>query len=73
MGKGLTCALFTRIGKVYGWGPTFAQRVKDQQGELVSGAWVVKVIWGGNRWCMICIGNEVGNMFLVVQERQMDD
>jgi len=26
-GKGLTCALSRVIKKVYGWGPTFAQKV----------------------------------------------
>ncbi len=28
-GKGLTCVLFKRIGKLLGWGSTFTQRVED--------------------------------------------
>jgi hypothetical protein len=58
---------------VYGWGPTFARKAKDQQGELVRGAWVVKVIREGNGWCVACIGNEVGNMFWWCKKRQMGD
>lgn len=51
-GKGPSRALFNKISKLLGWGPTFTQKVGDQQGELMSGAWFVRMLRAAS--VMVC-------------------